>query len=251
MSSETTMHAAVSSVNCGLFLKPSASKKPIDFFRSLTGRLTKIFVAMCLHLSQGNECAQPRVAQVQSEPDEHAEDDREEPRLADAHVRGDGAAEVAGQQDRAEHRRARDRVEDARRRPRRSGWATPRSRRDSRTWPCPSSTISRLNNVNDDPEHAHPQDDDPLMIHPAHHAALETRGTWSFESIAGVTSRAGGRSTASVMCGPFDSKFFHVLGQPCEGTRSSRRTWPSRISVVSNVAWCSVSGVLPRRDLRA
>src|SRR5882757_622120 len=44
MSSEMTMHAAVSSVNCGLKVQPRALKKLIDLLRSLTGRLTKIFV---------------------------------------------------------------------------------------------------------------------------------------------------------------------------------------------------------------
>jgi hypothetical protein len=40
------MQAAVSSVNCGLFLYPSAVKKLIDRFKSLTGKLTNIFVDM-------------------------------------------------------------------------------------------------------------------------------------------------------------------------------------------------------------
>src|SRR5262245_21552620 len=35
----TTIHAPASSLNCGLFEKPSALKKAIDFGRSATGRL--------------------------------------------------------------------------------------------------------------------------------------------------------------------------------------------------------------------
>src|SRR5262245_20342760 len=38
----TIMQAAFSSVNFGLFSKPSFAKKAIDFVRSRTGRLTKI-----------------------------------------------------------------------------------------------------------------------------------------------------------------------------------------------------------------
>src|SRR6516225_273294 len=47
MSSLTVMQAAVSSVNWALNVKPNLPKKFIDFLRSLTGRLTKIFWAMC------------------------------------------------------------------------------------------------------------------------------------------------------------------------------------------------------------
>ena len=43
MSSLMVMQAAVSSVNWALNVKPNLPKKSIDFFRSLTGRLTKIF----------------------------------------------------------------------------------------------------------------------------------------------------------------------------------------------------------------
>jgi hypothetical protein len=46
MSSLITMQAAVSSVNWGLNVKPSLRKKSIDFFKSLTGKLTKIFLGM-------------------------------------------------------------------------------------------------------------------------------------------------------------------------------------------------------------
>jgi hypothetical protein len=42
----TTMQAAVSSVNWGLNAKPSLVKKAVDRWRSLTGRLTKILVAI-------------------------------------------------------------------------------------------------------------------------------------------------------------------------------------------------------------
>ena len=47
MSSLTLMLAAVSSVNWALKLNPNFLKKSIDFLRSLTGRLMKIFLAMC------------------------------------------------------------------------------------------------------------------------------------------------------------------------------------------------------------
>ena len=46
MSSPTIMQVAVSSVNCGLNVNPSLVKNAIDFFRSFTGRFTKILVAM-------------------------------------------------------------------------------------------------------------------------------------------------------------------------------------------------------------
>ena len=38
------MHAAFSSVNFGLNVKPSCEKKSIDFFKSRPARLTKIFL---------------------------------------------------------------------------------------------------------------------------------------------------------------------------------------------------------------
>jgi len=47
MSSLMVMQAAVSSVNWALNVKPNLPKKFIDFLRSLTGRLTKIFFATC------------------------------------------------------------------------------------------------------------------------------------------------------------------------------------------------------------
>src|SRR5215469_867217 len=47
VSSLIVIQAAVSSVNWGLNVNPNLPKKSIDFFRSLTGRLTKIFWAMC------------------------------------------------------------------------------------------------------------------------------------------------------------------------------------------------------------
>src|SRR5437762_10562796 len=46
MSSLTTMQAAVSSVNWALKPKPSRLKNAFDLSRFLTGRLTKILVAM-------------------------------------------------------------------------------------------------------------------------------------------------------------------------------------------------------------
>jgi len=46
MSSLITMHAAVSSVNCGLNAKPSEEKKSMDDFRFFTGKLTKILRAI-------------------------------------------------------------------------------------------------------------------------------------------------------------------------------------------------------------
>src|SRR5688500_18103398 len=46
MSSEITRLAAVSSVNCGLNVQPTALKKTIDLFRFFTGTLTKILVLM-------------------------------------------------------------------------------------------------------------------------------------------------------------------------------------------------------------
>lgn len=48
MVSEIIMHAAVSSVNVGLNVNPSAEKKSFDFFRSLTGKLTKIWRGICV-----------------------------------------------------------------------------------------------------------------------------------------------------------------------------------------------------------
>jgi hypothetical protein len=47
MSALIIMQAAVSSVNWALNVKRSLLKKSIDFFRSFTGRLTKIFRVMC------------------------------------------------------------------------------------------------------------------------------------------------------------------------------------------------------------
>src|SRR5215203_6496512 len=46
MSSLMTMQAAVSSVNCGLNVKPSLLKNAIERLRSFTGRFTKILVAI-------------------------------------------------------------------------------------------------------------------------------------------------------------------------------------------------------------
>ena len=59
------------------------------------------------------------VAQVEADPDEDADDDAGASMcdvIADADVRGDGAAEIAGHQDRAEHGRLRNDVEQRRQR---------------------------------------------------------------------------------------------------------------------------------------
>src|SRR5258708_526 len=61
---------------------------------------------------QGNERAQPPVAQVQPRPGDDAHRHGEQKGdVLDARLGRDGAAEIAGQQDRAEHGRRRDRVE--------------------------------------------------------------------------------------------------------------------------------------------
>src|SRR5574341_1995969 len=61
---------------------------------------------------QRHEGAEAALAQDEAAPDQQAEVDREEdvgePRTADAHVGGDGAAQIACQQDRAQHGGARD-----------------------------------------------------------------------------------------------------------------------------------------------
>src|SRR3989344_4664859 len=41
-----TTQAALESVNCGLIVKPSATKNALLFSRSLTGRLMKVFVGI-------------------------------------------------------------------------------------------------------------------------------------------------------------------------------------------------------------
>ena len=65
---------------------------------------------------QRNERAQPFVAQVKPAPKQHREIDRKqdvaEERTSHAHMRGNGAAEIAGQQNRAENGRARNHVEN-------------------------------------------------------------------------------------------------------------------------------------------
>src|SRR5688572_31233640 len=65
--------------------------------------------------AEGNEGAQARLAQIEPAPDQQAEIDSEqgvaEQRAVDAQVRGDRAAHIAGQQDGAEHRGLRDRIE--------------------------------------------------------------------------------------------------------------------------------------------
>src|SRR5262245_25719404 len=128
------MQAALSSVNFGLNPKPSWPKKSFDFFRSRTARLTKIlrveFVAMVvsslipfwvrsrtwlLRRAERKHRAQPLVAQPEASPEEERDVDGKEglaeERVADAHMRRDGAAEIAGPQHGAEHRRARDQVD--------------------------------------------------------------------------------------------------------------------------------------------
>jgi hypothetical protein len=52
MSSEKTMQAAVLSVNFKSFLKPTALKNATDLSRSLTGRLTNIWVAMLISFAE-------------------------------------------------------------------------------------------------------------------------------------------------------------------------------------------------------
>jgi hypothetical protein len=67
-----------------------------------------------LHLP-GNQGAQPLIAQVQAAPEQGAEDDREDDRkrpAADPDVRGDGAPQIARQQDGAENGGAWNHVED-------------------------------------------------------------------------------------------------------------------------------------------
>src|SRR5882724_11168278 len=62
--------------------------------------------------------AQPSVAQIEPAPDHQpeigAEQDVAEQRAADAQMGGDGAAEIAGQQDGAEHGSSREGIEDRR-----------------------------------------------------------------------------------------------------------------------------------------
>ena len=53
-------------------------------------------------LTQGNECAQPLIAQEKSAPDQRADDNRHEERIAHAQVSAGCATEIACQQDRAE-----------------------------------------------------------------------------------------------------------------------------------------------------
>src|SRR5712664_1858661 len=66
--------------------------------------------------SQWKDGANPLVAQPKPAPEERRHVDREErvgeERIAHAHVRRDGSAEVAGPQYRAEHRGARDQIQD-------------------------------------------------------------------------------------------------------------------------------------------
>src|SRR5438270_9840471 len=52
--------------------------------------------------SQRNQCPEPVIAQVQPSPDQRAENEREDDRkepIADAHVRGDCAPQIARQHD--------------------------------------------------------------------------------------------------------------------------------------------------------
>src|SRR2546428_7458075 len=72
--------------------------------------------ARSLRGSQWKDGANPLVAQPKPAPEERRHVDREErvgeERIAHAHVRRDGSAEVAGPHQRAEHRGARDQVHD-------------------------------------------------------------------------------------------------------------------------------------------
>jgi len=62
--------------------------------------------------SHRKERAQTGFAQVKSSPDKDADDHRQIKGLADAHMRGGCAAEIAGEQDRAENGCARDGIDD-------------------------------------------------------------------------------------------------------------------------------------------
>src|ERR1700730_952637 len=66
--------------------------------------------------AQWNECVQSLFAQVKSTPHQDREVNRKErvgeERIANAHVRGDGTAEITSQQDRAENGRAWNYIED-------------------------------------------------------------------------------------------------------------------------------------------
>jgi hypothetical protein len=67
-------------------------------------------------ISQWNECTQSHFAQVKSAPQQHRDVDREErvreERIANAYVRGDGTAQITGQQNRAENGRTWNYIED-------------------------------------------------------------------------------------------------------------------------------------------
>ena len=61
-----------------------------------------------------DQCAQAIVAQVEPSPEQYSDQDREhhgEDRIADTHMAGDSAAQIASQQNRAENRRARKYVD--------------------------------------------------------------------------------------------------------------------------------------------
>src|SRR5437899_12161061 len=78
--------------------------------------MVKRFVPELSLTSQRNEFTQPLVAQEKSSPDHHAdiegEEDVGEEWIADAHVRGDSAAKIACQQDRAKNRGLGNSVEE-------------------------------------------------------------------------------------------------------------------------------------------
>src|SRR6266849_367739 len=79
-------------------------------FRSISAKQSRRSQALAPR-PQRNQCAQPAIAQVQSEPQQHAQIGREqdvaEERIAYSQMRSDRAAKVACQQDRPEDRSTR------------------------------------------------------------------------------------------------------------------------------------------------
>src|ERR1043165_961986 len=111
-SSLMTMHAAFSSVNCLLNVKPRLEKNSIDFVRSRTAMLTNSLRLMITLLLSGPRADAGRACTIRPTAGRRRrrKQDMAEQRIADADVRGHGAAEVAGPEDRAEDARARDEV---------------------------------------------------------------------------------------------------------------------------------------------
>src|SRR6267143_750699 len=62
------------------------------------------------------DCSEPRISQIKSTPEEHTDIDREqhsaEERGADSDLSSDGAAQISGQQDGADHRSTRNTIDD-------------------------------------------------------------------------------------------------------------------------------------------